>query len=53
MYRTFVQKRIAQLRASSGVSAIEMSYAIEQNKGYISKIENRGALPSLVALFNM
>lgn len=53
MYRAFVQKRIAQLRARSGISAIEMSYAIEQNKGYISKIENCGALPSLDALFNI
>lgn len=53
MYRKFVQKRVAQLRARSGVTAIEMSFAINQNKSYITKIENEIALPSLDGLFSI
>lgn len=51
MYDEFVQNRIAQLRLAKGVSARDMSLSLGQNEGYINRIENRKALPSLQGLF--
>lgn len=51
MYETFVQERIAQLRAQKDISAREMSLALGQNSSYINQIENGKALPSLSVLF--
>lgn len=43
--------RLAQLRNKKGVSARDMSLSIGQNEGYINRIENGKALPSLSAFF--
>ena len=50
-YEEFTQNRITQLRMQKGVSARDMSLSLGQNKGYISQIENKKALPSLPGLF--
>lgn len=53
MYTKFTQDRIVQLRIQKGVSAHEMSLDLGQNGSYINRIENKKALPSLTALFNI
>lgn len=47
----FFYGRLTALRERKGVSAREMSAGLGQNSGYINKIENRKALPSLEGFF--
>lgn len=43
--------RITQLRMQKGVSARDMSLSLGQSEGYINKIENGHALPSMTGFF--
>ncbi len=51
MYKDDFAKRLFALRMEKGVSAREMSLAIGQNAGYISRIEKERALPSMQGFF--
>ena len=51
IYEQNFSKRLAQLRMNKGVSARDMSLSIGQNAGYINKIENGKALPSMANFF--
>ncbi|MEA4894553.1 MAG: helix-turn-helix transcriptional regulator [Oscillospiraceae bacterium] len=53
MYDDFFYKRLAQLRINKGVSARDMSISLGQGAGYINNIENKNALPSMSAFFNL
>ncbi len=53
MYDDFIAERIAKLRMVKGVSARDMSLSLGQAESYINKIENRQALPSMTAFFNI
>lgn len=44
-------KRLTKLRQQKGVSARDMSLSIGQSAGYINKIENGKALPSMMGFF--
>ncbi len=46
-YMEWFPERLAQLRTQKGVSARDMSLSLGQSAGYINKIENRHALPSI------
>ncbi len=46
-YIEWFPERLAQLRTQKGVSARDMSLSLGQSAGYINKIENRHALPSM------
>ncbi|MGN0634154.1 MAG: helix-turn-helix domain-containing protein [Oscillospiraceae bacterium] len=43
--------RLTQLRMQKGVSARDMSLSLGQSEGYINKIENGHALPSMMGFF--
>ncbi len=47
----YISKRIYQLRNFKNVSARDMSLSLGQNAGYINKIENKRALPSMLVFF--
>lgn len=47
----FFRQRLAQLRTQKGVSARDMSLSLGQNEGYINKIENGKAFPSMQVFF--
>jgi transcriptional regulator with XRE-family HTH domain len=49
-YKSFISKRITQLRQAKGVSARDMSLSMGQNVNYINLIENRRSDPSLDGL---
>ena len=51
MFEDFFYERLTKLRLENGVSAREMSLSLGQSAGYINKIENRKALPSLSGFF--
>lgn len=51
MYEKDFAIRLAKLRTKKNVSAREMSLAIGQNEGYISRIEAGRAYPSLAVVF--
>jgi len=53
MNQEFLAMRIAQLRLKKGVSARDMSLTLGQADNYINHIENRKALPSILAFFNI
>ena len=53
MNQDFLAMRIAQLRLKKGVSARDMSLTLGQADNYINHIENRKALPSILAFFNI
>ena len=46
-YLEWFYRRIADLRAQTGVSARDMSLSLGQSESYINKIENRRTLPSM------
>ena len=50
-YSDFFVKRLISLRMQKGVSARDMSLSLGQSDGYINKIENRKALPSMTGFF--
>ena len=47
----FIGDRISKLRSRKGVSQRDMSLSIGQSVGYINRIENKNALPSIPLLF--
>ena len=49
-YLDWIPRRITQLRIQKGVSARDMSLSLGQCDGYINRIENRHALPSMAGL---
>ena len=51
MFEEFFYDRLAELRVQKGVSAREMSLSLGQSAGYVNKIENHNALPSLNGFF--
>ena len=51
MFEDFFCERLSNLRLKSGVSARDMSLSLGQSAGYINKIENHKALPSLSVFF--
>lgn len=51
--KIFVNNRIYELRIEQNLSARELSIMLGMSPGYINKIENRRAMPSLDALFNI
>ena len=51
MYEDFFYDRIMKLRMTKGVSSREMSLAMGQSEGYMTKIENRKLFPSMNAFF--
>ena len=51
--REFIGNRIYQLRIKRDLSARELSFELGMSAGYINKIENGKAMPSLNALFNI
>lgn len=50
-YKEFIGDRIYQLRAERNLSARELSLSLGMSSGYINKIENGKAMPSLNSLF--
>ena len=50
-YRKFISERIYKLRIERDLSARELSLSLGMSPGYINKIENGKAMPSLQALF--
>lgn len=50
-YEAKFTERLTQLRLLRKVSCREMSLALGQSEGYINKIENRKALPSMQIFF--
>ncbi len=50
-YERFFINRLADLRKQKGVSAREMSLALEQNVNYINHIERGKMLPSMTGFF--
>ena len=50
-YEVRFAERLAQLRMLRKVSCREMSLALGQSEGYINKIENKKALPSMQIFF--
>lgn len=51
MFKNLFYSRLSKLRMEKGVSAREMSLSLGQTPGYINKIENGDALPSLTSFF--
>lgn len=51
MFEDFFCNRLSGLRLKKGVSARNMSLSLGQSAGYINKIENHKALPSLNIFF--
>ena len=51
MYDDFFYERLVKLRMDKGVSQREMSLSMGQSEGYMTKIENRSALPSMTVFF--
>ena len=52
MYSEFdFGRRLSQLRERKGVSARDMSLSMGQNPGYINKVENGKAMPSMEVFF--
>lgn len=51
MFEDLFFERLPKLRMKQGVSARDMSLSLGQSAGYINKIENRRALPSLNGFF--
>ena len=51
--KMFVSNRIYELRIEQDLSARELSLSLGMSPGYINKIENGKAMPSLDALFNI
>lgn len=49
-HKEFAQ-RLAELRMNKGVSARDMSLSLGQSEGYINKIENGTAFPSMTVFF--
>jgi transcriptional regulator with XRE-family HTH domain len=47
----FFRERLTQLRTQKGVSARDMSLSLGQSEGYINKIENGKAFPSMQVFF--
>ena len=50
-FENFLSLRISQLRHQKEVSAREMSLAIGQSENYISRIESKRMLPSMLVFF--
>ena len=50
---SYVQERIVHLRITKGVSAREMSMALDQAESYINMIENKKSLPSWTGFFKI
>jgi transcriptional regulator with XRE-family HTH domain len=46
-------RRIAELRASSGLSASDLAKQVELSRGYLSRMENGHQIPSLATLDSM
>lgn len=51
MFEDFFCERLSKLRLKKGVSARNMSLSLGQSSGYINKIENHKALPSMNIFF--
>lgn len=51
--KMFVSNRIYELRIEQELSARELSILLGMSPGYINKIENGKALPSLSSIFNI
>lgn len=52
MYSEFdFGRRLSELREKRGVSARDMSLSLGQNPGYINKVENGKAMPSMEVFF--
>lgn len=51
MFEDFFYERLTKLRMSKGVSQREMSLAMGQSEGYMTKIESRVSLPSMTVFF--
>jgi transcriptional regulator with XRE-family HTH domain len=47
MFEDFFYERLTKLRMNKGVSQREMSLAMGQSEGYMTKIESRVSLPSM------
>lgn len=50
-YKNEFCRRLSQLRINAGVSARDMSLSIGLSEGYINKLENEKALPSMHTFF--
>lgn len=50
-YKTNFCRRLTQLRINAGVSARDMSLSLGLSEGYINKLENEKALPSMHTFF--
>ena len=51
MWETEFSDRLCKLRTQKKVSARDMSLSLGQSPGYINRIENRKALPSMSSFF--
>ncbi|MDD4494633.1 MAG: helix-turn-helix transcriptional regulator [Eubacteriales bacterium] len=51
MLEDFFYERLTKLRMTKGVSQREMSLAMGQSEGYMTKIESRVSLPSMTVFF--
>ena len=50
-YKKEFCQRLSQLRLTTGVSARDMSLSLGLSEGYINKLENEKALPSMKTFF--
>ena len=51
MFEDFFYERLTKLRMTKGVSQREMSLAMAQSEGYMTKIESKVSLPSMTVFF--
>ena len=53
MYQEWFSSRLTQLRTERKLSARDLSLSLGQSAGYINKIENKKAMPSMQVFFYM
>ena len=51
MYQEWFSSRLSQLRTERKLSARDLSLSLGQSAGYINKIENKKAMPSMQVFF--
>lgn len=51
--KSFIRKRITELRLNANVSEYQMSLELGQNKSYIQSISSGRALPSMAGFLNI
>jgi transcriptional regulator with XRE-family HTH domain len=51
MFEDFFYDRLTKLRLNKGVSQREMSLAMGQSEGYMTKIESKVSFPSMTVFF--